>query len=164
MLSGSTLKRAPKREYYLENKTELNHCIIIRYSGPQHFAPPHHDKQEGTQGVGAKDILPDTDIVSVTITSPGEERLFTIQEPTDGTLVWQKRLGDGDVFMLGPQTNKRYKHAVPSEGQHGSVRYSIIYRSVRTMDLAVLEKDAEKRKVNKANKKRAREEEGVEEQ
>lgn len=53
---GTVLRRAPKIGFHLLGAADLNHCLIIRYSGPEHFAPPHHDKQEGVPGPGAKDI------------------------------------------------------------------------------------------------------------
>lgn len=68
-------------------------------------------------------------------------------------VVWEKRLGDGDVFVLGPETNIQYKHAVPKEGKAGCIRFSIIYRSVACMDLTELKKGAVQRAETKKRKR-----------
>ena len=142
---ASELKRAPKVAFRLNSSEPLNHVIIIRYSGPEHHAPPHHDKQEGVAGQGAKDILKDTPIVSVTACANGDERTFTVAAD-DGSWDWRKKLGNRDLFVLGPETNKSATHEVPKEGRKGQVRYSMIFRTVKLIDLEELSRKSERKK------------------
>jgi alkylated DNA repair dioxygenase AlkB len=105
--------------------SSLNHCIVIKYEGPQHFAPPHHDKQAGVEGSGAKDIMVGTSIYSVSL---GEPRTFQLLDNNEN-VVWSQKLAHGSLFQLHPETNKALKHEVPKENV-GGTRYSIIFRSI----------------------------------
>lgn len=42
----------------------------------------------------------------------------------------QWRVGHGDLFALGLRTNEAFLHAVPREPKVGSLRVSVIFRSV----------------------------------
>ena len=150
----TTLKRAPKVAFKIDAPGPLNHVILIRYSGPEHHAPEHHDKQEGVKGAGAKDILASTPIVSITLCADGDERTFSVTAD-DGAWAWKKKLGDGDLFVLGPETNKVAKHGVPKEGRKGQVRYSLIFRSVKLLDVNQLAKKSKTAGIKKSSKKRS---------
>jgi len=152
---GGTLRRAPKVAFKINAAVPLNHVILIRYSSPNHHAPDHHDKQEGVKGQGAKDILAKTPIVSLTLCGDGDERTFAVTADS-GSWAWKKKLGDGDLFVLGPKTNKIATHGVPKEGRKGQVRYSLIFRSVKLLDLQKLAKKSKALKVKKAIKKRTK--------
>lgn len=143
---GRTLKRAPKVAFKINKNVPYNHVILIKYSSPEMWAPPHHDKQEGVPGKGAHDIIADTSIVSITLCQPGDERTFTV-EADNGSFKWSRKLEDRDVFVLGPETNKIATHSVPKEGREGQIRYSLIFRTVKLQDLdALMDKNATKTK------------------
>jgi hypothetical protein len=150
---AATLKRAPKVAFKLNTADPFNHVIIIRYSGPGHYAPDHHDKQDGVGGQGAKDILANTPIVSITACDTGNERTFTVKAD-DGSWNWAKKLGNRDVFVLGPETNKLATHGVPKEGREGQVRYSIIFRHVRRINVNALAEKAAKNAAKPGQKRK----------
>ena len=139
---GNTLGRAPKAGFFYHEQDQpaqpLNSLLNIRYSSPKHWAGPHRDKQDGVEGHGAKDILAATPIVSVTFAAPGSERTFKVTA-LDGSFEWSEKLSDGDVFVLGSETNKIAEHSVPKEGAEGQVRDSLIFRSVGLKDISALE-------------------------
>jgi alkylated DNA repair dioxygenase AlkB len=116
----------------------VNHCIMIKYSdGVDNHAPPHKDKQEGVPGTGAKDMTAGS---SFFVFSFGAPRKF---ELVDGTYVDSKfeqsvclfshALESGSLLKVGPETNKRYYHAVPKDKDHQGVRYSLIFRTIKPM-------------------------------
>ena len=114
-----------------------NHCILIRYDGKPHHAPPHHDKQKGVPrsgGSGARDIDEGTTIFSFSF---GVPRTFEFLSGDD--IVWSKKLGRGSLLCLSPLANQKLKHAVPKEDV-GGVRFSAIFRTIKRPDADVLGK------------------------
>jgi hypothetical protein len=124
-----------------------NHCIVICYSdGKEHHIPWHSDKQEGTQGAGAKDICSSTNIYNIIIfedeDGTKENRKFQvaypedIEEKPDGhgdarKYVYNKRTPNGDMIVLTAEGNMAMKHRVPKEKGNNVVRYSIVFRTIK---------------------------------
>jgi hypothetical protein len=126
-----------------------NHCIIVRYSdGKEHHIPWHSDKQEGTIGAGAKDICSYTNIYDIVIFEGDENtknRRFQvaltedIEEKVDGhglasKCLYDERTPNGDMIVLTFDGNCTTKHRVPKEKGNDVVRYSIVFRTIKTME------------------------------
>jgi len=100
-----------------------NTAIVNRYSGPSNFVWAHHDK--------TKDLAPESLIFSVSFGAP---RVFVLEAAKDRRQ--SINLAPGSVFVLGPKTNREFKHSVPqqegaSTGENSnSERISITLRSV----------------------------------
>ena len=77
-----------------------------------------------------RDIMPGSDIVSISL---GASREFELSRDQVATHVEQ--LEDGDVFVLGPQTNRTMKHAVLPlvQGAVPQPRISIVVRHIATV-------------------------------
>lgn len=76
-----------------------NHCVVICYSnGKEHHIPWHSDKQEGTDGGGAKDICANTSIYNAIIFEDENgtkiNRKFQVAYPFD---IQEKINGHGDA-------------------------------------------------------------------
>jgi len=107
-----------------------NHAIMIRYShGTNHFAPLHKDKQEGVDGPGAKDMTAGTSFYAFSFGTP---RAFHLVD-SEGVVVFNEALPQGSLLAVDAETNKHYKHAIPKDKQWEGVRYSIIFRTIRTV-------------------------------
>jgi ATP-dependent Lon protease len=129
-----------------------NHCIIVRYSsGKDHHIPWHSDKQEGTSGGGAKDICKGTNIYDIIIFEQGNQRKpvknrkfqvalsGAIAAKADGhgdasEYLYNQRTPNGELIVLTYQGNCELKHRVPKEKGNDVVRYSIVFRSVKTKE------------------------------
>jgi len=144
-----------------DGKSIPNHCIIIRYDdGMKTFAPPHHDKQDGNGTAGARDIVADTSIWSFVFgvtrrfdllseddgvyenlskkpstmeyaRNSANEVSHVKWDKTIYKLEWSHSIKPGECFRLDPETNKKYKHAVPKSKEYEGERYSVIFRTIK---------------------------------
>ena len=110
----------------------FNHAIGTRYSLPTDEIGYHADKM--------LDIEPDTPIVSLSFLDVREFHL-RLKDSKELTPSHIQVLRDGDVFVLGPETNDKMEHAVPPVARETKVirmngkfepRVSIVLRQIRT--------------------------------
>jgi alkylated DNA repair dioxygenase AlkB len=126
-----------ERLLYNGAPVETNHAILTRYRGARDNIGFHSDSMT--------DITPDTPIVSLSL---GEEREFHFgtADPTDDkktTTTHRFVLKSGDLFILGPQTNAAYRHAIVPVDQEKLIkraknaevkpRISVVLRTITTM-------------------------------
>ena len=97
------------------------HVILTLYEEQSDCIGRHQDK--------LRDIKPASDIVNISL---GASRKFELSRDEVATHVEQ--LEDGDVFVLGPQTNRSMKHAVLPLAQDAALepRISIVVRHIAT--------------------------------
>ena len=131
---------------------EINHCILIGYKhGTENHIPWHSDKQEGTTGSGAKDILAGTNIYNVTVCN--RTRVFQLAYPENimesktghgeaSRYEFNEALEHGSMIMLTAEGNQKLKHRVPKESNWSGHRYSIVFRKIKSKK----DQDAKKRK------------------
>ena len=98
-----------------------DHVILTLYEEQSDCIGRHQDK--------LRDIMSGSDIVSISL---GASREFELSRGEVATHVEQ--LEDGDVFVLGPQTNRTMKHAVLPLAQGAALepRISIVVRHIAT--------------------------------
>ena len=114
--------------------------------------PWHSDKQEGTSGGGAKDICAYINIYDIIIfeegddeSNPAKNRKFQvalsdkIADKVGGhgdasEYLYNKRTPNGDMIVLTYDGNCTMKHRVPKEKGNNVVRYSIVFRTVKTKE------------------------------
>ena len=103
------------------NGLAFNHVILTLYEEQTDCIGRHQDK--------LKDIMPGSDIVSISLGASREFELSRDEVPTH-----VEQLEDGDVFVLGPQTNRTMKHAVLPLAQDAALepRISIVVRHIAT--------------------------------
>ena len=105
-----------------------NHLVANRYMNGQDHIGLHHDKD--------RDFESGSSVLTVSF---GQERRFElklINKPNDGGIYKAKIqlvLPHGSVFVLGPITNKLYKHSIVKETSKTRTvltRISLTYRSI----------------------------------
>jgi hypothetical protein len=107
----------------------MNHCIATRYRDEADNIGFHSDK--------TRDITPTTPILSLSFCDAREFHLKRISDGATQHLV----LRDGDLFILGPETNRLYQHAVVPVAQErvlvrtapAGPRISLAFRDIATM-------------------------------
>lgn len=117
----------------------INHAIVTRYTdGRVHHIPWHHDKQEGTGGAGAKDIVAGTKIYNIVVCdSPRRfqlaypDRISTEKHGNASEYVFDDDLVDGSLLTLTAEGNRLLKHRVPKQKGWTGVRYSIVFRTLK---------------------------------
>lgn len=121
----------------------VNHIIIVRYDhGINHHFPWHHDKMQGAPGVGAKDIVADSNVYNITVCA--EPRVFQlaladhIPESADGhaeavQYVFNEPLEHGSMLKLSAEGNKVMKHRVPKSPGFTGPRFSIVLRQMKLL-------------------------------
>ena len=117
----------------IERKTgeQCNHCIVIEYSdGEKHHAPPHHDRQEGVDGNGARDMAEGTSFFVLTL---GYSRPFQLLDD-DLNVVWEEHLLHGSLLRVTADMNRALYHAVPRDPSQpeNCPRYSAIFRTIKS--------------------------------
>lgn len=114
--------------------SDVNHCIIIRYSnGRTHHIPWHHDKQEGVPGVGAHDIRQGTTIYNVVVCEPWSARTFQLAHPLDlDNPIFSQAMPHGSCIEMSADANKELVHRVPKEKKVLGNRYSLVFRSIKS--------------------------------
>nr|QBK93950.1 MAG: alkylated DNA repair dioxygenase [Pithovirus LCPAC406] len=95
-----------------------NTAIVNRYRRNKDYIGPHHDK--------TGDLVPKSLIFSVSF---GAVREFSLQSENKKQRIM---LGSGSILVLGPETNKTFKHSVTKSKGEDSERISITLRSVKT--------------------------------
>jgi alkylated DNA repair dioxygenase AlkB len=132
------LKALMERLGYKDCAVVLNHAILTCYRGADDNIGFHSDK--------VRDIAKDTPIVSLSL---GEIREFHFGQPDpanpkmDTITTHRFVLKSGDLFILGPQTNAAYRHAIVpvhlerlikrDKGYEVKPRISIVLRNITTM-------------------------------
>ncbi len=120
-----------RKQIARETGEACNHCIVIEYSdGERHHAPPHHDRQQGVDGNGARDMAAGTSFFVVTL---GYARPFQLLDD-DCNVVWEERLAHGSLLRVTAEMNREFCHAVPPDPAQpsGKPRYSAIFRTIRS--------------------------------
>jgi len=121
---------AVRQQIAAEFGEACNHCIVIEYSdGDKHHAPPHHDRQEGVDGNGARDMVAGSSFFVVTL---GYARPFQLLD-RDHNLVWEEALPHGSLLQVTAEMNREFYHAVPRDPAQprAQPRYSAIFRTIR---------------------------------
>jgi hypothetical protein len=147
-----------ERLCYFGLPVKTNHLILTRYRGVEDNIGFHNDKMN--------DIQRGTPIVSLSL---GETREFHFGQPDPANPKMQTItthrfiLRSGDLFILGPQTNAAYRHAIVrveheelterAAGAEGKPRISVVLRDIATMiTREEAQKMAAKTVVNRRNK------------
>lgn len=115
---------------YNEQPISINHAIATNYRDGEDGIGMHTDKM--------KDIRPNTPIISISMNETREMALYTLDGTYEQTIV----LRSGDLFILGPQTNARHKHAIVKVADERVLqrdptmpirpRISIVFRDIHT--------------------------------
>jgi alkylated DNA repair dioxygenase AlkB len=150
-----------ERLCYFGLPVEINHLILTRYRGAEDNIGYHSDKM--------KDIQRGTPIISLSL---GEEREFHFGTPDPANPKMQTItthrfvLKSGDLFILGPQTNAAYRHAVVPVDQEVIIkraknaevkpRISIVLRDIHTM---ITREEARKRAAKTEEARKIRDQE-----
>ena len=105
----------------LPHCAEFNHLIGTAYLFKTDGIGKHSDK--------VKSMVPDSYVVCVTLCDPGGARPFILEEIATGaqTVFTPEH---GDAFLLGPETNKLYKHFVPPSKDEIPGRWSLCIRAI----------------------------------
>ena len=130
-LADLPLLDAVRQRIAVETGESCNHCIVIEYSdGEKHHAPPHHDRQLGVNGNGARDMAAGTSFFVLTL---GYTRPFQLLD-SDQKIVWQEQLPHGSLLQVTAAMNREFFHAVPPDPTQPKdcPRYSAIFRTIRS--------------------------------
>jgi hypothetical protein len=102
-----------------------NLCVLMRYdvAGDHHINPHQDGLAEGV----AKSILPDSAVITVTLSGSQEFRVHNMR----GEVVAALELQADSIFLLHPDTDKNYKHSTANV-RGSSDRDALIYRWSRT--------------------------------
>mmetsp|Transcript_72527 Transcript_72527/g.125856 ORF Transcript_72527/g.125856 Transcript_72527/m.125856 type:complete len:331 (+) Transcript_72527:76-1068(+) len=95
----------------------LNHCVGNLYRNQKDSIGPHKDKM--------LDILEGSHIVSLSF---GAERPIVLESDTGVQQVVPLR--HGSLFVIGPDTNKTWKHAIPRSAERCGPRISLTIRQM----------------------------------
>jgi len=101
---------------YINQK--LNHCVLTLFRNQEDSLAFHKDK--------LVDIVDNSLILSISF---GDTRPIIFHE-VDGKNKQMIMLKPGSLLAIGPQTNKRYMHAIPKINQEVGPRVSLSFRSV----------------------------------
>lgn len=106
----------------LEERTGYsnNHVVVNRYLSGHDYIGFHHDK--------TRDFVENTPVCSVSFGGPRTLRLKHVD--TNETKNFQ--LKNGCLFILGPQTNRIYKHCIVKTAAECQPRISCTFRNIRT--------------------------------
>lgn len=120
---------AQKVRRYFDLPDEAVNSIVVNYywNGDQTYIPAHRDTVACLEEKSKVYCL-----------SLGASRDFVLCDNNDSgkyvksdlRIAKEWRVGHGDLFALGQDTNRRYCHAVPQERALHEARISIIFRSV----------------------------------
>ena len=97
-----------------------NHVVVNRYvSGTDHIGY-HHDK--------TKDFVSDSPVCTVSF---GGTRTFRLKHVVTKKVVTMD-LKSGSLFVLGPETNRMYKHSIVKTTETCEPRISLTFRNIKT--------------------------------
>ena len=96
----------------------LNHCVVTLYRGEDDSLAFHQDK--------LVDLAPDSAIVSLSL---GAARPILF-ETLDGEKKFSLRLRPGSLLVIGPRTNRQWRHAVPKLRAGCGPRISLSARTI----------------------------------
>lgn len=112
---------------YNGQPVSINHAIATRYRDGNDTITWHSDKE--------KDIREGSPILSLSF---GATRIFRLGKPNNKKTVTVKHsihLESGDLFVLGPLTNKEYQHDVPKtkkDEEEVGQRISLVMRDIKS--------------------------------
>lgn len=99
----------------------LNHCVANLYRDHHDFIGPHSDKM--------LDIKHGSSIVSISL---GVNRPIVLKQKDSLDVQQIVRLGHGSMFVMGPNTNHKWLHSIPSKQGDEGLRISLTLRQVDT--------------------------------
>jgi len=80
-----------------------------------------------------RDKTPDWKDAAVVVTASfGGTRLFRMKHQETGEVA-EFEIEDGSVFVLGAQDNEDYKHSIVRTASEREERYSLTFRSIKTV-------------------------------
>lgn len=98
-----------------------NHTVVNRYVTGEDYIGYHRDKN--------KDFVTDSSVITVSLGTP---RPFYLRNDKTKEVV-KVLLDPGSVFVLGPVTNKLWKHSIPKKTDVGEMRISVTIRCIKTI-------------------------------
>ncbi|GAB5363870.1 hypothetical protein AAMO2058_000920500 [Amorphochlora amoebiformis] len=101
-------------------KHKLNHCVLNLYRNKDDYIGPHSDKM--------LDIQQGSQIISISL---GEMRPMILIS-NDCKHMQTIHLPHGSIFVIGPKTNKLWKHSIPKVKKEVGVRVSLTIRNIAT--------------------------------
>ena len=120
----SRTNKASSNLAFNSNPISFNHVITTGYNDGSDKITFHKDKMN--------DIEADTPIVSLSF---GATRMFTLGKKEANKkeikTVHTIPLAQGDLFCLGPETNKQLYHAVPPTDEAVAPRISLVFRDIK---------------------------------
>jgi len=160
---ASTLKRAPKAEFYVgdspvwyffqQHKSELENQVkmpdwmeaighridqLPRFNHAIAIAYAHGEKHHAPPH---RDNSEDTGGKSgclkkgtgFAVISVGEPRTFQLMDSPSGPVVWEQKLPHRSMLWIPAEFNVAYWHCVPKDKSHTGTRVSLIFREILTL-------------------------------
>jgi len=131
-----------------EMKQYCNHAVVNRYTCGNDHIGYHHDKE--------KDFVEGARVLTISLGIPRIFRLKNVKENT----IQEIELQPGSLFILGPETNRLWKHTIVKQSNEkvDGVRISITLRLIKTKYDPISKKLIEET-VTKSSKKKRKESE-----
>jgi alkylated DNA repair dioxygenase AlkB len=114
--------REIKDKIEIETNQYCNHLVINRYQDGSDHISYHHDK--------TRDFVDQSNVLTISLGAP---RYLYLKRERDNK-IQKVILQPGSLFILGPKTNRRWKHAIPKRSINviSEPRISLTYRVMKT--------------------------------
>ncbi len=99
---------------------DVNHVVVNRYKNGKDHIGYHHDK--------TRDFYPGAPVCTLSL---GGTRSFYLKEQESKSLIKMK-LHDNSLFILGEDTNKKFKHSIIKTTSDCEPRISLTFRKIAT--------------------------------
>lgn len=103
-----------------ETGVDVNHVVVNRYKTGKDHIGFHHDK--------TRDFFPGASVCTLSL---GGTRNFVLKHMETKQCI-KMQLEDGSMFILGGETNKKYKHSIIKTSCECEPRISLTFRQIAT--------------------------------
>lgn len=151
------LRELAERHTFRGQPLRFNHVIATRYRDGDDTIGWHSDK--------VQDIVPGSPILSLSLGAERDLQLRSVPDTDDDApVITTQTLRHGDLFVLGPETNRQMQHCVPplpprASSQPPQARISLVFRHIQTeVTRTAMIAAADRSSVQRQARKRARDE------